>query len=406
MDTLVIGLVAMDSISTLSAKPVLGESNPGRLRSSVGGVGYNVCLAHQYGLQSQGRHETVRFVSAVGDDLPGTSVLRKMGDSGSDASGLKILPNVETAQYSAILDLDGSLVVACADMAIVESDALVQHLENEITRAQPRVIVVDCNLLVRALDTVLATARTLTLQPKVVIEPTSVPKLARISQVNSRRLGVYPHNTVDMITPTAAELAQIHASFATREFFDDYDNWFPVLDSLGIDATFREKMAALAAKNDACRHMLAAGTLQQAFQLLPYIPNILVKLGDKGCAFIRICANANDYKSVPTTSKYAPTFTLVSQGKQFDEKRVGIVVDYFAVPSENENLTIVDVTGAGDSLVGYLTSTLYKENWLGDEVLSLEQEWWRWEAVHKAQLASGKSLQSTDAISTDIRKIQ
>lgn len=403
VDTLVIGLIALDSISALSSKPVLGDSNPGRLRSSVGGVGYNVSLAHLYGLQNQGRSESCRLVSIVGDDMAGKSILKSLEDRKIDTSGIKVVNGVETAQYSAILDPQGDLVVACADMAIIESGPFSKHLVKEIIRAQPKIIIVDCNLLSGALDRVLQGVGELKTRPHVIIEPTSQPKLARISGVNSKRLAVYPHNAIDMITPTVAELEQIYTSFAAREFFDDYDHWFPMLDSLGVNSEFRDKMDAVARKYSVMLELLKNGTLQQAFQLLPYIPNILVKLGAEGCLFLKLSGNVNDYRSIPTASKFSPDFTLISSGREYEPgKRLGIVVEYFAIPEENQDLSIVDVTGAGDSLLGYLSSTLHQENWLLDEVESVEQEWWRWEAVHRSQLASGKSLQSAEAISPEI----
>lgn len=335
--------------------------------------------------------------------MAGKSILKSLEDRKIDTSGIKVVNGVETAQYSAILDPQGDLVVACADMAIIESGPFSKHLVKEIIRAQPKIIIVDCNLLSGALDRVLQGVGELKTRPHVIIEPTSQPKLARISGVNSKRLAVYPHNAIDMITPTVAELEQIYTSFAAREFFDDYDHWFPMLDSLGVNSEFRDKMDAVARKYSVMLELLKNGTLQQAFQLLPYIPNILVKLGAEGCLFLKLSGNVNDYRSIPTASKFSPDFTLISSGREYEPgKRLGIVVEYFAIPEENQDLSIVDVTGAGDSLLGYLSSTLHQENWLLDEVESVEQEWWRWEAVHRSQLASGKSLQSAEAISPEI----
>lgn len=405
VDTLIIGLIALDTISTLTLDTVMNDSNPGILRSSIGGVGYNVSVAHKYGLESQGKKGSFRLVSAVGDDFAGHSILKQLQENHQDTSGIAVQKGCETAQYSAILDSGGLLVLACADMAIMEEASLIKHINEQIKRAQPRFVVVDCNLLADGLDAVIDTCSKQIHVPNVIVEPTSAPKLARITGINSRLLKVFPNCHIHMITPTAEELERIHQSFAMRELFDDYDHWFPVLDSLGIDASFRDKMGALAAKNPTMRMLMDSGVLQQSFQILPYIPNILVKLGPRGCVLIHLSTSAADYKSVPTTSSYAPEFILTSHGREYDGNTLGVVVQYFPIPSENENLSVVNVTGAGDSLLGYMTATLVAENWMNYRIESLEHEWAKWESIYKSQVASGKTLESEEAVSKDIANI-
>lgn len=380
----------------------MNDSNPGTLTSSVGGVGYNVSLAYKYSAASLQFPTGCRLVSAVGDDFAGHSILRQLQAKKIDTSAIAILP-AKTAQYSAIVDAAGLLVVACADMAIMEHGDLPPHLARHIAAAQPKLVVVDCNLSARGLDAVVEAAGQLSHRAKVIVEPTSAPKLARVAGLNSARLRVFPHNQIDMITPTADELERIHASFARRELFDDYDHWFPVLDSMGIDSSFRDRMGALGAKNTAMASLLSRGVLQQCFQLLPYIPTILVKLGAQGCVVASLNTSVSDYKSVPTTSPYAPQWTVVSQGREVEEGHyLGVVVQYFPVPTANEKLDIVDVTGAGDLLVGSLSSSLAKTDWLTPQIESLEHEWGKWELVHRAQLASGKTLMSAHAVAPEI----
>lgn len=406
MDTLIVGLVALDTISQLTGPTVILDSNPGKTRSSVGGVGYNVGLAYKYGLESHDFKSTCRLVSAVGADFAGHSILEQMRESQIDTTGISVVENIETALYLAILDKSGDLALACADMAIMEDSGILAHIKAQIERAQPKFAVVDCNLSSRGLDAIIDTCAKLTIPAKVIIEPTSAPKLARLAQVNSARLKVFPHNQIELITPTKDELAQIFQSFSLRELFDDYDNWFPVLDSLGVSAVFRDRMANLAAKNATMKYLLDEGILQQSFQLLPYFPNILVKLGARGCVLVKLSSSVADYKSVPTTSAYAPRFTICSEGRELEEgRKLGVVVQHFGVPSENEKLEIVNVTGAGDSLLGYLSLTLAETNWLGSEIETLEGEWGKWESIHNSQLASGKTLVSDQAVSPEIKNI-
>lgn len=81
---------------------------------------------------------------------------------------------------------------------------------------------------------------------------------------------------------------------------------------------------------------------------------------------------------------------------------MGVVVEYFPIPKENENLQVVNVTGAGDTFLGYLVARLGENNWLNHEIKSVEQVWHKWETIYKAQLAAGLSLRSEEAVNKNI----
>ena len=71
----------------------------------------------------------------------------------------------------------------------------------------------------------------------------------------------------------------------------DRPHWWRVVDALGIDAAFRNQLLALARRAGAAagrEGLVAAGTVQQAIQLLPYVPNLFVKLGPGGCLVVRL----------------------------------------------------------------------------------------------------------------------
>lgn len=385
----------------------MGDSNPGNISTSIGGVGFNVALAHLYALQSRKSNHKSRFVSAVGSDLVGDNILKQLDRYSIDKDGVTILPGHKSAQYVAHMDEKGHLMLATADMKIIESEEFSKHVGEQIERTIPKIIVVDCNLLAQGLDVVFEAAAALKSKPRVIVEPTSAPKLRRMVHVNSGKLKIFPNNIILLITPTVEELGHIHDSFAKREFFDDYDSWFPLLDLLGIDSQFREKMSSMALKNKAMKTILEEGVVQRAVQLLPYIPNILVKLGPQGCVFVSLNTNVEDYKSVPTTSRFRPSFTLISRGRTYEEgKTLGVTIEHFDVPSENGNLKIVNVNGAGDTLLGYLASLLVQTDWLTNGIELLEQEWGKWEGIYKAQIASGKTIESESAVSEKITEIE
>lgn len=401
-DILVVGSIALDTIVSMGSKFKLKDSNPGTIKTHFGGVGHNVYFASHYGLQSPfcDNRKSTRFISIVGDDYNGASMLHKLQESGIDTLGILIGAGA-TAQYVSNHTADGELVVACADMTIIETD-FASHIIEQIRRASPELIVLDCNLSLQVTNKILSFLHTANI--KTIIEPTSFAKASRIGRLN---LDVFPKNVVDMITPTVAELETIYSSFDSSCKFDDLDHWFPLLDALGIDSQFRNKLDTLSNRHKVLKLLLERGNLQQAFQILPYIPNILIKLGDKGLVAVSLSTSIGDYKSIPTTSPYKPEFIITSQGQTTESGQMGVVIKYFPIPKENEKLEIVNVTGAGDSLLGYLAATLVSRqpNWLNLEIDSVEQEWHQWESIYKAQLASGMALNSEGATTQKIKTI-
>lgn len=393
VDTLVVGCIALDTISTIGAQLKMNDSNIGSIRSSIGGVGYNVGLACHY---SQAK---CRLVSVVGDDFAGSLIISQLDANGLDATGI-LKVSGSTAQYASNHDVNGELIVACADMSIIEQD-FASHIIQQLDRGQPNRVVLDCNISPIVMQKVVDYLANALPETNIIVEPTSYPKAARISLAAKT---VFPHNHIDLVTPTVSELSSIYESFHSQAMFDDYDGWFPVLDSLGINSDFRIKYEALANKYPIVQDLITKGVFQQSFQLLPYLPNILVKLGESGVLLFSISTSVDDYRSIPTTSEYRPEFVLTSRGKKLDSGTLGVVVQYFPIPEENRHLTIRNVTGAGDSFLGYLVAKSHHD-WLRPELSSVEQEWNRWQTIYRAQLASGKSLEFEGAISKDIASI-
>lgn len=411
-DVVVIGLVAVDTLSTIHQKSmVMGDSNPGSIKSSIGGVGFNLNLACEYGLQAEiaasNIRQSSRLVSVVGDDLAGKTVIEEFESLGLDRSGIAVQDKSATAQYASVHGCGGELVVACADMTITETD-FSGHAIEQLDRAGPLLVVIDCNLSLSSILRILEHTRAMTPLPQVIIEPTSAVKAARLAQIET---GVFPQNAVSLITPTVSELHTIFESYSHQNKFDDLDQWFPVLDSLGINSEFRSKCEALSRKPkcEIIKRLFDRGTMQECFHLLPYFPNILVKLGAEGVVMVSITKNSNDYKSIPTTSRFKPNFSVTSLGTSFGpDTQMGVLVQYFGVPEENQNLEVKNVTGAGDSLMGYLASRLAvkKERWLDADLVSVEQEWCKWQDIYEAQLAAGCSLKSDKAVSPEIKLLK
>lgn len=420
---MVVGSIALDTSSRFKEPNITSkDSNPGHVESCIGGVGYNISLACKYGLKALSPVEegssNYRLVSVVANDFSGKTLINQLGASGIDTSGIHIstCDDHSTAQYISIHDERGDLIIACADMSLLEEDLVAQHIKGQLLRSQPKNIVFDCNISAKVMNEALEFVSDHLPLTNVIIEPTSSPKARRIGQMNSNILKVFPNNLILLVTPTIAELKSIYSSFKSCEHFDGNTEWLGLLDSIGVDSKFTEKLSALGTKHKILEEGLKGGYLQQSFQLLPFLPNILLKLGSHGALYLSLSTKI-DHISIPTTSRYSPEFVVTSKGKKYTDingksKRMGIIIQYFPIPSENVDIVVKNVTGAGDSLLGYLLARLLisgKTNqnklWLASE-LEEPEEWEKWESLHKAQIASGLSLQSSKAVSLEIENLK
>jgi len=111
----VFGGMAVDRIAVTAAAPTLHASNPGTVRATPGGVGFNVAVSlARLGLG-------VRLAGALGDDPDGRMMLAAATEAGVD-TGLTLTDRGRsTATYQAVFDDRGDLVVGVADTAIYEA---------------------------------------------------------------------------------------------------------------------------------------------------------------------------------------------------------------------------------------------------------------------------------------------
>lgn len=166
----VIGGANVD-VKAHSAEPATpGTSNPGRAEMTPGGVGRNVA-------ENLARLGTrTHLVAAVGTDPLGDGLL-----STTSAAGVRVEHVVRTptptGTYTAVLDADGELVIAVADMTATDELAP-EHVDRARDLiAHARFVVLDGNLagptLAGALDLALGAGA------RVIFDPVSVPKAAR-----------------------------------------------------------------------------------------------------------------------------------------------------------------------------------------------------------------------------------
>jgi pseudouridine kinase len=114
LDVVCFGGAVLDRTYQVSGSPIAETSNPATAMSSFGGVARNVAET----LARLGR--VMGFVSAVGDDEAGRSIVAQLTALGVDMSDCVIAQNASTAEYAAILDGDGALHMGLAAMDVFE----------------------------------------------------------------------------------------------------------------------------------------------------------------------------------------------------------------------------------------------------------------------------------------------
>ncbi|KAH3674656.1 hypothetical protein WICMUC_003202 [Wickerhamomyces mucosus] len=320
LDSLVVGSVGLDSLCQLKESSVrLNDSNPSNITTSIGGVGYNVANE-----SFKNGNKSLGFISAVGKDIYGEKI----------TSGIKLahcfikrLPDLKTSQYISFHDSQGELIIASSDMKIIEKLPF-DYVEKVVRQVSPKALLLDCNLS----EDLISKISKIDSDFKLIVEPTSSSKSTRLSDATD----------VFLITPTVAELKSIYDSFDTKGKFD-LDYWFPVVDLLGLDGSFRTRVENLVSRNPQYKEILAKGIVQMGTSLLPYIENIVIKDGANGIFFLSIHENID---VVENSSK--AEFSLKSRGRN----NSGVLFEHYKVPPFTGE--VLNVTGAGDAIAGIL----------------------------------------------------
>ena len=136
----VAGGVNVDIGGKTEAALVPGDSNPGTVQTSLGGVGRNI--AHNMALLGL----DVRLVTAFGDDLNAKKIADSCAALGIDVSSSPVIPGGRTSTYLFINDEKGDMALAVSDMEIY------RHLTPQVLAKRmklfngSRAVVLDANL--------------------------------------------------------------------------------------------------------------------------------------------------------------------------------------------------------------------------------------------------------------------
>ena len=282
-DVVVAGSIAVDfscdylpkSNTASHSQPQLHTSNPSIIRQTIGGVAHNIASA----LRHLGTE--VLLCSRVANDLSGSTILASLARRKLSTSGIRVIDGeARTAQYISVNDAHKTLVVAMADMDIIESEEgdFNQLWRHHLDSNKPRWFVVDTNWSSSTLRKWLHAGKAS--GAKVAVEPVSVAKSKQIfdrSSDGDMHLGVVPNNIISLASPNALELGAMYEAASAMGFFERED-WLKVIDSFELSSSgSRPLLVSLTSMS-----LVDRGVPQQNIQLLPYIPCILTTLGEDG----------------------------------------------------------------------------------------------------------------------------
>ena len=136
----VVGGVNMDIGGRPLAPLVAQDSNPGKVRMSLGGVGRNI--AHNMALLGM----DTRLVTAFGDDLYAQRISASCGELGIDISQCLQVPGGATSTYLFIAQDNGDMALAVSDMDIYEHMTPTFLQSRRVLLQSAQLVVIDTNI--------------------------------------------------------------------------------------------------------------------------------------------------------------------------------------------------------------------------------------------------------------------
>jgi pseudouridine kinase len=167
-----LGGAAVDRVYRLAAPAVAGTSNPATVGGSAGGVARNVAeLLARLGVP-------VSLVTAVGDDEGGRALIADLATLGVDTAGTVTIAGAATAEYAAVTNPDGELVLGVAAMGVLDRLDAALVAANEARLRAAAWVVADCNTAAEGLAALIALRRRARF--RLAVDAVSTPKVTRL----------------------------------------------------------------------------------------------------------------------------------------------------------------------------------------------------------------------------------
>jgi pseudouridine kinase len=172
-DILIVGGANLDITGNCDNRLIPGDSNPGTVQSSAGGVGRNIAE----NLSRLGFNSTL--ISAVGQDLGREIIRQSCQQANIKCEHLLEFPEETTGTYVAINNQLGALLAAIADMDITQRLTPAALLQKSDVFAQHSHVVTEANLSVESLAWIADQCQNKTLYVDAV-SATKAPKISSI----------------------------------------------------------------------------------------------------------------------------------------------------------------------------------------------------------------------------------
>ncbi len=166
----VVGGANVDICGTPDSHWLSGDSNPGHIAITPGGVGRNIAE----NLARLG--QDVRLITAFGDDEHGRMLREKCAEAGIGIEDSLTFAGAATSSYLCLNDVDGDVLGAVSDMAILDR-MTPQALESRLPLLQNAALVVlDANLPAQTLRFLVERV-----SAPIFADPVSVKKAGRFA---------------------------------------------------------------------------------------------------------------------------------------------------------------------------------------------------------------------------------
>ncbi len=247
---LVLGASIVDITGFTSVKYVSQNSNPGSVKVSMGGVCRNIA-------ETTARLKIpTKFISSLGNDDHGRSILEHSKMIGYDMSDSLFLNHFSTPTYMAILDERGEMVSAVVDMlgANQMDESFIDNKREIIENAEYTFLDADHPALLKYI------LKTFHGKTKFVLDPVSAAKAETVrhlipyfhtikpNRFEAEALVGYPLNNIESILQSATDLLEMGV-----------ENVFISLDENGIFYANKKNRGIIMARNVKVVNVTGAG---------------------------------------------------------------------------------------------------------------------------------------------------
>lgn len=174
----VIGGSNIDILGTPNDKPTYKDSNPGKINTSLGGVGRNIAE------NMSNLDLNTKLISVVGKDDGGQRIIEQGKKSKIDMDFVSIIDGGTTSTYLSVLDEGGDMLIALSDMDIVNrmDVSFIKNYESLIRNAS--LVVLDTNLPKETIDYLLSRFEEVTFFVDTVSTTKTVKIVDHLDKIN------------------------------------------------------------------------------------------------------------------------------------------------------------------------------------------------------------------------------